>query len=418
MLGRLSPKGLIAAACFAHVLSMICFAAFASLLPEFTKIWSLSATEAGSIGSAFFIGYTLSVPVLTIMSDRVDPRHIYLFSSLLSAAGCLGFAWYAEGAASASLFHALIGAGVGGTYMPGLKALGDHIDGRLFVRATAYYTGMFGMGAALSYLIADGVFMLSGWPAVFILAAVAAAIAGFLVFFTLPPSHPSRAHVPLRDVGKVFTNRTAVTWSICYGLHSGELFAFRAWVVAFLVFVAAHTNQAEGGLADWLTPIRVTAFATILGLPLTIFGNELCIKFGRRLIVVCVMILTAIAAVLTGASPYVGYGAAALCVVFYNASIMADSSAITAGALSNSAPGLRGATMALHSTLGFAGGAAGPFLIGHVLDQTGGSGSAMAWFFALAQMALIGLICPVLIRLMRPDGAVGDADRPEMEANR
>ncbi len=403
---RLSATGMIAAACIAHSLSMICFAAYPALLPEFTTLWNMNGTEAGSVSAAFFIGYTLSVPVLTILSDRIDPRRIYLFSSFLSAAGALGFALLADGPASASLYNGLIGAGVGGTYMPGLKALGDHIDGRLFVRATGFYTGMFGFGAALSYLVADGIFMMSGWPAVFMFGAACAVLSGFVVFLSIPPSNPGATSVPLSSIGQVFSNRTAVTWSICYALHSGELFAIRSWIVAFLVF-AAH-QSGDTGLSTWLTPVTVAAVATILGLPMTIFGNELCIRFGRRLVVVLVMGITALLALATGASSHLTYGAAALCIVLYNAAIMADSSSITAGALSNAAPGLRGATMALHSTLGFAGGAVGPFIVGVMLDQFGGAMSAMAWTVALGQMALIGLVCPILIKVMKPQGAMGD----------
>ncbi len=403
---RLSATGMIAAACIAHSLSMICFAAYPALLPEFTTLWNMNGTEAGSVSAAFFIGYTLSVPVLTILSDRIDPRRIYLFSSFLSAAGALGFALLADGPASASLYNGLIGAGVGGTYMPGLKALGDHIDGRLFVRATGFYTGMFGFGAALSYLVADGIFMMSGWPAVFMFGAACAVLSGFVVFLSIPPSNPGATSVPLSSIGQVFSNRTAVTWSVCYALHSGELFAIRSWIVAFLVF-AAH-QSGDAGLSTWLTPVTVAAVATILGLPMTIFGNELCIRFGRRLVVVLVMGVTALLALATGASSHLTYGAAAVCIVLYNAAIMADSSSITAGALSNSAPGLRGATMALHSTLGFAGGAVGPFIVGVMLDKFGGAMSAMAWTVALGQMALIGLVCPILIKVMKPQGAMGD----------
>ncbi len=408
---RLSATGMIVAACIAHSLSMICFAAYPALLPEFTGLWSMTSTEAGSVSAAFFVGYTLSVPVLTILSDRIDPRRIYLFSSFLSAAGALGFAYMADGPASASLYNGLIGAGVGGTYMPGLKALGDHIEGRLFVRATGFYTGMFGFGAALSYLLADGIFMLAGWPAVFLFGAACAVASGFTVFFSIPASNPGATSVPFSAIGKVFSNRTAVTWSICYALHTGELFAIRSWIVAFLVFAAHQSGGTGTGLASWLSPVTIAAIATILGLPMTIFGNELCIRFGRRLIVILVMLTTAALALASGASSHMTYAIAALFIVLYNAAIMADSSAITAGALSNSAPGLRGATMALHSTLGFAGGAVGPFIIGVVLDQFGGSMSAMAWTVALGQMALIGVICPVLIKVMRPEGAVGDRDQ-------
>ena len=409
---QLSATGMIVAACVAHSLSMICFAAYPALLPEFTKIWEMNSTEGGSVSAAFFVGYTLSVPVLTILSDRIDPRRIYLFSSCLSAAGALGFAFMAEGPASASLYNGLIGAGVGGTYMPGLKALGDHIEGRLFVRATGWYTGMFGFGAALSYLVADGIFMLSGWPAVFMFGAACAVASGLIIFVALPPSDPGAISLPFKAITKVFSNRTAVTWSICYALHTGELFAIRSWIVAFLVFSANQSGGTDVGLAAWLTPVTIAALATLLGLPMTIFGNELCIRYGRRLIVIVVMLVTAALAIASGASSHLTYAIAAFFIVAYNAAIMADSSAITAGALSNAAPGLRGATMALHSTLGFAGGAVGPFVVGVVLDQFGGAMSAMAWTIALGQMALVGVFCPLLIKIMRPQGAVGDKDEP------
>ena len=219
--------------------------------------------------------------------------------------------------------------------------------------------------------------------------------------------------MPLSAISRVFSTRPAVPWSICYALHSGELFAIRSWIVAFLVFAAHQSGGPDVGLAAWLTPVTVAAVATILGLPMTIFGNEMCIRFGRRLVVILVMIVTALLALATGASSHVTYGAAAICIVLYNAAIMADSSSITAGALSNSAPGLRGATMALHSTLGFAGGAVGPFIVGVMLDQFGGAMSATAWTIALGQMALIGIICPLLIKVIRPQGAVGDRDEAQ-----
>ena len=76
-----------------------------------------------------FGGYMLAVPVLSGLTDRMDARRVYLGSCLLAAAGLGGFALLAEGPATAGLLQAVSGAGLAGTYMPGLRLLADRIGG-------------------------------------------------------------------------------------------------------------------------------------------------------------------------------------------------------------------------------------------------------------------------------------------------
>ena len=92
-----NPVTLVAWVCGAHILTMAGFSAFATLLPQFSELWSLTSGEAGIVVAAMFAGYTAAVPVLVTMTDRIDPRGIYLFSAVLSAAGLLGFAYLADG---------------------------------------------------------------------------------------------------------------------------------------------------------------------------------------------------------------------------------------------------------------------------------------------------------------------------------
>ncbi|MBI3053993.1 MAG: MFS transporter [Betaproteobacteria bacterium] len=108
--------------CAAESLSMTGFACFTTLLPVLMKAWGLNNSEAGLISGVFYTGYMLAVPVLTSLTDRVDSRRVYLFACALSAVGAGGFAWFANGLWSALVFQFLIGAGLAGTYMPGLSA--------------------------------------------------------------------------------------------------------------------------------------------------------------------------------------------------------------------------------------------------------------------------------------------------------
>ena len=73
-----SPLALIVLMCVCEVLTTLDAFAFASMLPHFRTLWSLSATELGWISGIFFAGYTLAVPVLVSLTDRVDAKPIYI----------------------------------------------------------------------------------------------------------------------------------------------------------------------------------------------------------------------------------------------------------------------------------------------------------------------------------------------------
>jgi MFS family permease len=66
--------------------------------------------------------------------------------------------------------------------------------------------------------------------------------------------------------------------------------------------------------------------------------------------------------------------------------IMADSAALTSGAVVSAQAGRRGATLAVHSVLGFSGAVLGPLAVGVVLDLAGGEGSYLAWGLAFLAM--------------------------------
>src|SRR5919201_1018750 len=228
----------------AHVCSMLGFATFAALLPQLRDAWSLTNAQAGTVGGMFFVGYVASVSVWTALTDRGDARKIYAAGSVAAAAGSAGFALLARGFVSAMCFQALLGIGIGGTYMPGLRLLSDRIDGPKQSRAIAFYTASFGVGTALSLALAGAVASRLGWRAAFLVASVGPLIAGMLVVGFLTPlivtrtSHPV-ALVPFKSWGPILRKREALAYIAGYAVHCLELFGSRSWMVAFLTFSAA-----------------------------------------------------------------------------------------------------------------------------------------------------------------------------------
>ena len=66
------------------------------------------------------------------------------------------------------------------------------------------------------------------------------------------------------------------------------------------------------------------------------------------------------------------------------------------------APGQRGATLAMHATLGFMGGMFGPLAIGMVLDGAGGGGVVLAWGLGCAAMGVGSALTLAAILLVAP----------------
>lgn len=403
---RLGPVAFVAVMSLGHVLTMIGFSAFPALLPRFTELWSLSSIEGGMVNSAFFLGYTIAVPLLVSVTDRVDARSIYVGSAILGVAANLGFAVLAKDAASAAAFTAIYGVSLAGTYMPGLRVLGEHLPPAMMARATAYYTSSFGTGAAISYVISDQLAEGLGWPAPFLAAAAASLLAGLLVLVVAPPLTPpstGRSWIAVIDPRPVFRNRSAMAYSICYGLHSYELFTVRSWIVAFLA--AAALRQAADPVV--FTPAMVAALLTFLGVFASITGSEAAIRGGRRRTIAWAMVISGAIAIAAGAASALAYWLAVVLVIAHGIAVMVDSAALTAGAFGSARSDERGITMAVHSTMGFGGAIIGPLAFGAIVDAFGGDG-ALGWGMAYGHLGLIVLLGPVVLWRLRPASLPGD----------
>lgn len=402
MPGRNSPVFLIATVCVAEILSMAAIGTFPALLPVFQSEWSLSNTAAGWIGGVYFAGYLVAVPILVTLTDRIDPKRVYLFAMALSVVSALGFAFFAEGVASASLWRALQGAGLGGTYMPGLKALTDALPERAQSRGVAFYTASFGIGFSISIIMAGEIEPLLDWRWAYGVAALgplAAFAAAAIVLPASPPAADARPMAQLLDFRPVFANRRALAFTLGYCVHNWELFGYRTWMVSFLIF--AQSQQPAGALGLNWSATTLAALVILVGLPASVSGNEAARRFGRRQVLIAVMGASAVVGLLFGISGSMLPFIVVVCLAFvYGVTVVGDSATMTAGVVAAADPRYKGATMAMYSMIGFTGTVMGPFAFGVVLDATGGETSGLAWATAFGSLSLVILIGPLLMLTM------------------
>lgn len=155
--GSRSPGFIIAVFCLAQSLAQIGAMAFAALLPAFFAEWSLSHAEAGWLSGIMFGAYAAAVPILLPMTDRVEARRVYAAAVSATMLSHLGMAVLADGFWTGMVFRALNGIGWAGTYMVGLKALSDQVEGPAQSRAVAVHGASTGISSSFSFVIAGAV---------------------------------------------------------------------------------------------------------------------------------------------------------------------------------------------------------------------------------------------------------------------
>lgn len=378
---------LVLAICLAEVLFLAPLASFSALIPGFMAAWGISNTEAGWISGAYYLGYLFTVPVLMALTDRYDARLILLFGCAVGVIATLGFAFFASEFWSALSWRILGGIALAASYMPGLRALNDRNDSAVPTRGMVFYTASYSLGVGVSFLLAGEVDAAFGWQSAFYAAAIGPALALLLMLAVLRPKKPSGGSGgKLLDFRPVFANKAAFGYILGYTGHCHELLAMRAWIVAFMAFAAT-----QAGDEPTVSATVIAAIITVLGVPSSILGNELSLRFGRRKVVVAILTVSALLSCVIGLTVGISYWLAVVVVLVYSITVTADSGSLTAGTVTSADPKLQGATMAMHSMLGIGVSFIGPLIVGIVLDVAGGG--MLAWTLAFISMgagALLG----------------------------
>ncbi|MEA9599554.1 MFS transporter [Polynucleobacter sp. AP-Sanab-80-C2] len=381
----------------AQTCALLGFACYAVVLTPLQEEWHLSNLQSGLIASAFFFGYMLAVPLATALTDRIDARKVYLVGGLSATSGLLGMSLFASNFWTAMFFMAINGAGLAGTYMPGLKILSDRIQSGELTRHIAFYTAFFGIGTGFSYLCSGWILSALGWHYVFGIIALGPFTAFLIVLIFIPPLAHEQWKGPiqirLRDIFPVdkwklvLQNKKASGFIFGYTAHSLELFASRSWLVAFFAFCTAASGESF-----FLAATTLAGVINFFGVPSSILGNEIALRVGRQKWVCIVMLTSAVLGIALASSTGHSWWLIVALAIGHAIFIMADSATLTAGLVISAQENIKGAAMGLHSLMGFGGGLMGPAIFGFVLDISGSRSSQIAWVWAYVAVVMWGVL--------------------------
>lgn len=276
--GSLFPLVLVS---FSQFLAMLIWFNYSAILPLVKADWNLTDGQAGMILSAFQFGYVVSVLILGYLSDRVNPRIIFIISALIAGISGVLFGLYANGFWSGLIFRTIAGIGIGGIYVPGMKYLSSiyppHTRGKVF----GIYVGALVVGSGSSLLFSSPLIAFFGWQEVVIITSLGSFVAALVMaMYRYDPPLPERpVSISWSLVKKLMTNKKLVNMNIAYTGHMWELYAFWGWIGPFMIFTAVKHGYSIQG-AQQLGNLLAGLFI-IVGAVGTWIGGELSDHLGR-----------------------------------------------------------------------------------------------------------------------------------------
>ena len=175
-----------AALALLYTLSMFYRVSSGIIAPSLIADLRLSAETLGMIGGAFFYSFALFQIALGPLLDRIGPRVIFLFCSLIGAGGSMLFA-LAQSFFVATLGRIFMGLGMGAMLMSSLKVFTLYFPGKSFSTLSGLFVSTGYVGSILAASPLAYVAATSGWRITFVCTAFVTLALGVAAFLILNP---------------------------------------------------------------------------------------------------------------------------------------------------------------------------------------------------------------------------------------
>lgn len=219
------------------------------IVSDLLEAFNTNATALGFMSSLYFYIYALNQPVVGYLADRIGPRRVIAYWSMTAALGCFIFGM-APSIGWASVGRAMIGFGVGGVYVPTVKALSQWFRESEFATMVGLLMSVGNFGAVVATTPLAWAAGTWGWrPTFFLIGGVTLGTAVLMLIVTRDPPQPERPEQP--DSNTPGTPSPNLARSIAAIILSPQF-----WLVVVLFFGIYGTAVTLQGL--WATPFLMT----------------------------------------------------------------------------------------------------------------------------------------------------------------
>ncbi|MBK1840382.1 MFS transporter [Azospirillum sp. YIM B02556] len=398
--------------CASRFAASLSFMVYAGALGPAMQAWGMSAGEAGSIQTAFNVGYALSLVGSSWFADSLGAKRVFLWASWATALTGIAFAVFARSAESGLLLFALMGLTQGGTYAPSIMLVAQGVPAARRGAAVGWLLAAGSLGYFGSIALAAGLAERFGYEAAFIACGLGPLLAALLATpglrgrANLVAAGPARR---LRGAFRFLADRRSFLLTAGYTTHCWELLGMWAWLPAFLTASLAGTGGAGTGGAGsdgaGLRGLWIAGAIHISGFLSSLLMGRASDRLGRRAVLVAMGLLGAACSFSIGWMDGMPLALVLAVAALYGFSALGDSPVLSTAMTESVEPGSLGAALAVRSILGFGAGGAAPLAVGLMLDHAGGSGgSGWGWGFALLGVGGgLATVCALLLPADRPN---------------
>jgi len=322
-----------------------------SAADDLVRTWGIAPAAIGTLTNAVQLGFILGTLSFAVsgLADRFAASRIFALCALLGALCNAAFALFATDLASGIPLRFAVGLCLAGVYPLGMKLVVSWVPERAGA-ALAQLVGMLTLGTALPHGI-----RLAGagwsWQATILVSSGLALIAAAMIFRLGDGPHLKRRHdaPPLRlgQVFYAFSGREFRASALGYFGHQWELYAFWTLVPSLLVVsgLAATQTAALSGLSFAI--IGIGALGCVL-------GGWWSQRASSARVAATALGLSALCCALFPLSEAWPAAAKIGLMLFWGASVVADSPHFSALSARACPPEIVGSALAIQNSIGFA----------------------------------------------------------------
>ncbi len=215
------------------------------IVPDLLKAFDTHATALGLMSSMYFYIYAFEQPLVGYLTDRLGPIRVIGVWSLMAALGCFLFGM-ASNIFWASVARALIGFGVGGVYVPAIKAFSQWFRKKEFSFMIGLLMSVGNFGAVIATTPLAWSVDIWGWRITFYVIGVITLILAFVALvFTRDKQDPQSA---INSIAGDTSSESTVFQILVEG---------RLWLITTIFLGVYGTVLTFQGL--WATPFLMSA---------------------------------------------------------------------------------------------------------------------------------------------------------------